>query len=55
MRLGPDIGDGLGLKVYGLGLSLGHFQVGSYRFSLYTLLKPYRSPIYPKFPTCEFL
>ena len=36
--------------------SLGHFQVGSYRYSsliegLYTLWKPFRSPIYPKLPT----
>ena len=35
--------------------SLGHFQVGSYRYrslleGLYTLQKPYGSPIYPKLP-----
>ena len=51
--------------LYGLGfissnLSLGHVQVGSYRYrslieSLYTLWKPYGSPIYPKLPTCSFL
>ena len=39
---------------------LGHIQVGSYRYrslikGLYTLQKPYRSPIYPKLPTCSFL
>ena len=39
---------------------LGHFQVGSYRSwslieGLYTLWKPYRSPIYPKLPTWSFL
>ena len=42
------------------GQYLGHFQVGSYRYrslieGLYTLQKPYRSPIYPKIPTCSFL
>ena len=40
-------------------LNLGHFQVGSYRCrslieGLYTLKNPYRSPIYPKLPTCSF-
>ena len=40
---------------------LGHFQVSSYRYrslieGLYTLWKPYRSPIYLKLPTsCSFL
>ena len=41
-------------------LNLGHFQVGSYRYrslkeGLYTLQKPYRSPIDPKLPACSFL
>ena len=41
-------------------VNLGHFQVGSYRYrslieGLYTLQKPYRSPLYPKLPTCSFL
>ena len=53
------------LQRYTLGLLvlllyiLGHFQVGSYRieglYIIYTLQKPYRSPIYPKLPTCGFL
>ena len=39
--------------------SLGHFQMGSYRYrslieGLYTLKKPYRSPVYPELPTCSF-
>ena len=59
---------GLGLRGFGVeacwfwGVALGlrHFQVGSYRYrslieGLYTLYKPYRSPIYPKLPTCSFL
>ena len=35
---------------------LGHFQVGSYRYRslIEGLWKPYRSPIYPKLPTCSF-
>ena len=40
--------------------SLGHVQVGSYRYrsfveGLYTLQKPYRIPMYPKLPSCSFL
>ena len=39
---------------------LGHFQVGSSRYrslidGVSTLQKPYRSPRYPKLPTCSFL
>ena len=46
-----DVGFQEGEDIY-----LGHFQVGSYRYrslieGLYTLWKPYRSPIYPKLPT----
>ena len=71
MGFGPQGFRGLGVGVwagvqgFGLGL-LGfvtapvHFQVGSYRFrslieGLYTLSKPYRSPVYPKLPTCSYV
>ena len=49
-----------GFRLYGSGLSLADFQVGSYRYrslieGLYALQKPYRSPIYAELTTCSFL